>query len=278
MTNSCLKSGSGDWAEWTRDDVETCIQELVKQCGFLFGVYLYLFSFLYTLPNPTNRNMLASKDYELSLRSEKCEQDKDSDEMEVFGQYRPYKGEPSSHSSDDSEDTVVDEDGLSPAVLRSRFEGEVSLNKTGTRQCTRAVGSTFAETPGALIHYLGLLEFPVRICDASHITTHTRPTEFILWLRSLKTPGLLITFGTISVVSLSKRRIIELSRTAFIGFPFALMFTCTFTECITNIMKWYMSFGIFFVMRSRLSHLNFTRESSFKGIPLGWAFTKIFED
>ena len=28
--------------------------------------------------------------------------------------------------------------------------------------------------PGSLIHYLGLLEFPVRICDALHITTHTR--------------------------------------------------------------------------------------------------------
>ena len=50
----------------------------------------------------------------------------------------------------------------------------------GTRQCTRAAGSTFADNhsthPGALMHYLGLLEFAVRICDASHITTYTRPT------------------------------------------------------------------------------------------------------
>ena len=64
-------------------------------------------------------------------------------------------------------------------------------NKTGTCQCTRAVWSTFAEIhsnhPGALMHYLGLLEFPVRMCN-SHITTHT-------WLRSLKTPGLPITFS-----------------------------------------------------------------------------------
>ena len=41
-------------------------------------------------------------------------------------------------------------------------------NKTGTRQCTRAVWSTFAEIhsihPVALMHDLGLLEFPVRIC------------------------------------------------------------------------------------------------------------------
>ena len=41
--------------------------------------------------------------------------------------------------------------------------------KTGTRQCTQAVWS-------ALMHYLGLLEFSVWICDASYITTHKRPT------------------------------------------------------------------------------------------------------
>ena len=85
-----------------------------------------------------------------------------------------------------------------------------------------------------------------------------------------ETPGLLITFGTISVVDLSKRRIIEPPLTAFIGFPFPLMFTCTFT----NITK-YMSFGILFEIYSRVnSHLNFTRESSFKGTPLGWALAK----
>ena len=35
--------------------------------------------------------------------------------------------------------------------------------------------------PGSLMHYLGLLEFPVRICDALDITTHTRRIKFILW-------------------------------------------------------------------------------------------------
>ena len=30
--------------------------------------------------------------------------------------------------------------------------------------------------PSSLMHYFGLLEFPVRICDALHITTHTRRT------------------------------------------------------------------------------------------------------
>ena len=84
-----------------------------------------------------------------------------------------------------------------------------------------------------------------------------------------ETPGLLITFGTTSVVDLSKRRIIELSLTAFIGFPFAVMFTCRFT----NITK-YMSFGILFEICSRVSRLNFTCKSFFKGTPLDWALAK----
>ena len=46
-------------------------------------------------------------------------------------------------------------------------------NKTDTRQCTRAIHSTHQ---GAPMHYLGLWEFPVKICDASHITTYTIPT------------------------------------------------------------------------------------------------------
>ena len=33
----------------------------------------------------------------------------------------------------------------------------------------------------------------------------------------------------------SKRKMIEPSLTTFIGFPFALVFTCTFTECVTYI-------------------------------------------
>ena len=37
-------------------------------------------------------------------------------------------------------------------------------------------------------------------------------------------------------------------------------------------------FGIFFEMCSRVRRLNFTRESSFKGIPLDWALANVFED
>ena len=50
--------------------------------------------------------------------------------------------------------------------------GKFYSNETGTRQYSLAVWSTFAE-----IHsrypYLGLLEFPVRICDA-YTSQHTR--------------------------------------------------------------------------------------------------------
>ena len=46
------------------------------------------------------------------------------------------------------------------------------------------------------------------------------------------------------LVVLSKRWIIEPSLTAFIGCPFALVFTCTFTEYITYITKYMSSTGI----------------------------------
>ena len=52
---------------------------------------------------------------------------------------------------------------------------------------------------------------------------------------------------------------IEPSLDAFIGFPFALVFTCTF-------------------LCSLVSRLNFTRESSFKGTPLDWALANVFEE
>ena len=37
-------------------------------------------------------------------------------------------------------------------------------------------------------------------------------------------------------------------------------------------------FGIFFEMRSQVSRLNFTRESSFGGTPLDWVLANVFED
>ena len=44
------------------------------------------------------------------------------------------------------------------------------------------------------------------------------------------------------------------------------------------IRNFWEDFGIFCEMCSRVSRLNFTRESSFKGIPLDWALANVFED
>ena len=49
--------------------------------------------------------------------------------MEVLGQVQPYTDKPLAHTSDEDEDTEEDQDGLSPAVLRSRLEREVPVNE-----------------------------------------------------------------------------------------------------------------------------------------------------
>ena len=46
-----------------------------------------------------------------------------------LGQVQPYADEPPAHTSDEEEDAEKDQDGLSPAVLRSRLEREVPLNE-----------------------------------------------------------------------------------------------------------------------------------------------------
>ena len=56
-----------------------------------------------------------------------------SDELKVFGLLEPYDGEPWASSGDDSDDSnengEADQDGLSPATLRSRIEQEVLVNE-----------------------------------------------------------------------------------------------------------------------------------------------------
>ncbi|KAJ7375119.1 hypothetical protein OS493_001857 [Desmophyllum pertusum] len=49
--------------------------------------------------------------------------------MEVVGRVEPYADEPLAHTSDEEEDVAEDLDGLSPAVLRARFEGETNVNE-----------------------------------------------------------------------------------------------------------------------------------------------------
>ena len=52
----------------------------------------------------------------------------ESGEFEMVSIARPCVDEPLAHSSDESEDDENDQDGLSPAILRGRFVGEVCVN------------------------------------------------------------------------------------------------------------------------------------------------------
>ena len=85
------------------------------------------------------------------------------------------------------------------------------------------VSSGHSNHPGALMHYLGLLEFLVRI---THHNTHE---TYLIY------PMIAISENTWSFDYFWHRRIIEPSLTAFIGFPFALVFT--FTECAGEVVS-----------------------------------------
>ena len=64
-----------------------------------------------------------------SNSSDELSSSESSEEMAVLGQVQPYADEPPAHTSDEEEDAEEDQDGLSPAVLRSRLEREVTLNE-----------------------------------------------------------------------------------------------------------------------------------------------------
>ena len=107
-------------------------------------------------------------------------------------------------------------------------------NKTGTRQYTQAVWSTFAgihsAQPGALIRYLGYWNFRLEFV-MPHISQQTWDLANLSYDCDLwKHLVFLLHLALFRLVGLSKRKIIEPSLTAFIGFPFALVFT--FTEYI----------------------------------------------
>ena len=46
----------------------------------------------------------------------------------VYSQYTPYQDEPLAADEEEDQDEEVDVDGLSPAVLESRFERTVAVN------------------------------------------------------------------------------------------------------------------------------------------------------
>ena len=101
--------------------------------------------------------------------------------------------------------------------------------------------------PRALMHYSGLefnpeprgqsrfqsASLPVQSC--LHRSQNARGKlilETYLYLSYDKRLVFLLHLALFRLVGLSKRKIIEPSPTAFTGFPFALVFTCTFTECV----------------------------------------------
>ena len=73
---------------------------------------------------------MSDSDGYMSFReSSNVQESESSHEMEVVGLVEPYADEPLAHSSDDEEDSKEDLDGISPAVLRARFQREVTLNE-----------------------------------------------------------------------------------------------------------------------------------------------------
>lgn len=75
---------------------------------------------------------MSDSDYQISssasISSDEQLSSDSSEEMEVLWQVQPYADEPPAHTSDEEEDAEEDQDGLSPAVLRSRLEREVPFN------------------------------------------------------------------------------------------------------------------------------------------------------
>ena len=78
-----------------------------------------------------------SSDSETSAFSESSNNEEDLDVSEeegedievVYSQYTPYQDEPlAEDDEEDDQDEEVDLDGLSPAVLESRFERTVAVN------------------------------------------------------------------------------------------------------------------------------------------------------
>ena len=56
-------------------------------------------------------------------------EDSDSEQLVSSSLVEPYQDEPRDHSSDEDDDEEEDKDGLSPAILRARFEGEIPLDE-----------------------------------------------------------------------------------------------------------------------------------------------------
>lgn len=80
------------------------------------------------------------------MSNENSSDESSSDEMQVVVVVQPHADEPLAHTSDEDEDDVEDQDGLTPAVLRARFEDEVTVNDWSLhewRMCERKFNGRF---------------------------------------------------------------------------------------------------------------------------------------
>ncbi len=77
-----------------------------------------------------------SSDSEMSVSSESSNNHEEIDDVDeeeedievVYSRFRPYENEPLAEEKDEDQDEEADVDGLSPAVLESRYERTVPVN------------------------------------------------------------------------------------------------------------------------------------------------------
>ena len=64
-----------------------------------------------------------------NVESSESETGDDSDGMEIVsGHVQPYQDEPLAEPNAVEEETIDDEDGIAPAILEARFEGEIPVD------------------------------------------------------------------------------------------------------------------------------------------------------
>ena len=87
--------------------------------------------FLHLNSSRTSQFVLSDSEEYLSFSDSEDVQDvsEDSDTNESSSLVEPYQDEPRAHSSDEEADEEEDNDGLSPAILRARFEEEISVDE-----------------------------------------------------------------------------------------------------------------------------------------------------
>ena len=151
-------------------------------------------------------------------------------------------------------------------------------NKIGTCQCTQAVWNTFAETPGSLIHYLGLLLEYFRLeFVMSRTSQHTWDLQNLSYDCDLWKHLVFWLLLALFLVYVLQSKLGLLNCLLLLLYNFLLLSclnVCSQNVLLTSRSTW--ASGLLFEMCSWVRRLNFTRENSFKGTPLGWALANVF--